>query len=160
MLSSIRFSNEVYNGITSIIEKGETDMSDYYVERLNKVRNMSCKPVGMSLVEEGYVFDEDKSVKWNREQVSKNNQKYQDEVKRLNQAKMKAREETYAVFYKDIADALNRAIGGKEKVTTEQAKVVWKYLEGHLTDSYDIEGPLYDLINMIADFVAGGPDDH
>lgn len=135
-------------------------MSDYYVERLNKVRNMSCKPVGMSLVEEGYVFDEDKSVKWNREQVSKNNQKYQDEVKRLNQAKMKAREETYAVFYKDIADALNRAIGGKEKVTTEQAKVVWKYLEGHLIDSYDIEGPLYDLINMIADFVAGGPDNH
>jgi hypothetical protein len=114
----------------------------------------------MYLVEEGYVFDEDKSVKWNREQVSKNNQKYQDEVKRLNQAKTKAREETYAVFYKDIADALNRAIGGKEKVTTEQAKVVWKYLEGHLTDSYDIEDPLYDLINMIADFVAGGPDNH
>ena len=51
-------------------------------------------------------------------------------------------------------------IGGKEKVTTEQAKVVWKYLEEHLTDSYDIEGPLYDLINMIADFVAGGPDNH
>lgn len=99
-------------------------MSDYYVERLNKVRNMSCKPVGMSLVEEGYVFDEDKSVKWNREQVSKNNQKYQDEVKKLNQAKMKAREETYAAFYKDISDALNRSIGGKEKVTTEQAKVV------------------------------------
>lgn len=151
---------KIYNGITSIIKKGKTDMSDYYVERLNKVRNMSCKPVGMSLVEEGYVFDEDKSVKWNREQVSKNNQKYQDEVKRLNQAKMKAREETYAAFYKDIADALNRAIGGKEKVTIDQAKVVWKYLEEHLTDSYDIEGPLYDLINMIADFVAGGPDNH
>lgn len=135
-------------------------MSDYYVERLNKVRNMSCKPVGMSLVKEGYVFDEDKSVKWNREQVYKNNQKYQDEVKRLNQAKIKAREETYAAFYKDIADALNRAIGGKEKVTTEQAKAVWEYLEGHLTDPYDIEGPLYDLINMIADFVAGGSDNH
>jgi hypothetical protein len=135
-------------------------MSDYYVERLNKVRKMSCKPVGMSLVEEGYVFDEDKSVKWNREQVSKNNQKYQDEVKRLNQAKMKAREETYAAFYKDIADALNRAIGEKEKVTTEQAKVVWNYLEEHLTDSYNIEGPLYDLINMIANFVAGGPCNH
>ena len=135
-------------------------MSDYYVERLNKVRNMSCKPVGMSLVEEGYVFDEDKSVKWNREQVSKHNQKYQDEVKRLNQAKIKAREETYVAFYKDIADALNRAIGEKEKVTTEQAKVVWEYLEGYLTDPYDIEGPLYDLINMIADFVAGGPCNH
>lgn len=135
-------------------------MSDYYVERLNKLRNMSCKPVGMSLVEEGYVFDEDKSVKWNREQVSKNNQKYQEEVKRLNQDKMKAREETYAAFYKDIADALTRAIGGKEKVTTEQAKVVWKYFEAHLTDPYDIEGPLYDLINMIADFVAGGSDNH
>lgn len=27
-------------------------------------------------------------------------------------------------------------------------------------DPYDIEGPLYDLINMIADFVAGGQDNH
>jgi hypothetical protein len=131
-------------------------MYDYYVERLNEVRNLSCKPEGISMVRDGYIFDEDKSVKWNREQVTKNNQKYQDEVKRLNQEKMRKREEVYSDFYKDILESLSIATGGK-KFSTGQAKIIWKYMEGHLQDSYDIASPLDELIDMIADFVTYKP---
>ena len=76
------------------------------------------------MVRDGYIFDEDKSVKWNREQVTKNNQKYQDEVKRLNQEKMRKREEVYSDFYKDILESLSIATGGK-KFSTGQAKEIY-----------------------------------
>ena len=105
-------------------------MHDYYVERLNEVRNMSCKPEGISLVRDGHIFDGDKSVKWNREQITKNNQKYQDEVKRLNQEKMQTREEVYSDFYKDILESLSIATGGKKFSTGRQRLFgnIWKVI--------------------------------
>lgn len=42
---------------------------------------------------EGYVFDENKSVKWNREQVSIHNEKRDQQVKELREAKGKALKE-------------------------------------------------------------------
>ena len=44
---------------------------------------MRRTPRNMHKVPDGQVFDADKSVRWNREQVLRNNEKYYDEVKRL-----------------------------------------------------------------------------
>lgn len=57
---------------------------DYY--------NMSCKP-DFKRMKQGTIIDEDKSVRWNKEQVLKNNEDYDKEVARLNTLKNKARDE-------------------------------------------------------------------
>lgn len=59
------------------------------------MNRMSCRPVGLQKVPGNHIFDEDQSVKWNREQVELNNKKYQSEVARLNTEKNKARDSVY-----------------------------------------------------------------
>ena len=51
------------------------------------VYNMSCIPKNIKKVKPDHVFDENKSVKWNREQVEINNAAYRAEVARLNTEK-------------------------------------------------------------------------
>lgn len=53
--------------------------------------NMSCKP-DFKKLNVNYIEDENKSVKWNREFVEKQNLKYEEEVKELNRKKNAARE--------------------------------------------------------------------
>jgi len=48
--------------------------------------NFSCKP-SIKKMKSDEVIDEDKSVKWNREQVAKNNNEYETQVKNLNTEK-------------------------------------------------------------------------
>ena len=43
---------------------------------------MSCEPE-MRRLPDGFITDEEESVKWNREQVEKNHQEYDEEAKRL-----------------------------------------------------------------------------
>ena len=52
-------------------------------EDFDRMQRMNCVPVDIKKVPENYVFDEDQSVKWNKEQVKINNQKYKEEVARL-----------------------------------------------------------------------------
>lgn len=59
-------------------------MSDYTwdkaIENYEKACRMSCKPDFQRLPKD-YITDEDKSVKWNREQVEENHKQYDDAVK-------------------------------------------------------------------------------
>lgn len=58
------------------------------------MQRMSCVPVGICKVrKKDYIFDENQSVKWNREQVEKNNLAYEKEVARLNTLKNKERDQ-------------------------------------------------------------------
>lgn len=55
----------------------------------DRVNEMSCKPVGLQKYKVGHIFDENMSVKWNREKLEEENKKYNDEVARLNTEKNK-----------------------------------------------------------------------
>lgn len=66
------------------------------------MNRMSCRPVGLQKVPGNHIFDEDQSVKWNREQVELNNKKYQSEVARLNTEKNKARDSVYNLIIEKI----------------------------------------------------------
>ena len=82
---------------------------------------MSCVPVGLKRVPSNYIFDEDKSVKWNKEQVAINNENYQKEVARLNTEKNKRRDS----ILEDIYKAIQYEVG--HNITRKQAQAVWNY---------------------------------
>lgn len=90
-------------------------------QKYTAMENMGRKPYGFKRVPSNYVFDEDKSGKWNKEQAQKSNDDYDNEVKRLNQEKMKRRDEIYAEIYKAIQEEVGFGISEKK------AKKIWWY---------------------------------
>ena len=83
------------------VKEWEEIQDDFY--RMNQ---MSCKP-SLKKVPNGYISNEDRSVKWNREQVEKNHKEYQAEVTKLNTEKNKERD----VVYQDIYVRIRLEVG-------------------------------------------------
>lgn len=63
------------------------DLRDVLVD-WQKMVDMPCKPNWRG-PKEGTIFDEDKSVKWNKEEVIRLREKYDTEVRELNTKKIK-----------------------------------------------------------------------
>lgn len=91
------------------------------------MNRMSCRPVGLQKVPGNHIFDEDQSVKWNREQVELNNKKYQSEVARLNTEKNKARDSVYNL----IIEKIQYEVG--HRLSRKKAEAIWNraYEDGH-----------------------------
>lgn len=60
---------------------------DEIQSEFDRVYGMSCKPSGLQKYKAGHIFDENMSVKWNRDKLEEENKKFKDEVSRLNTAK-------------------------------------------------------------------------
>ena len=73
------------------------------IDDLEKMCAMPCKPTRHRLKPDT-VIDEDKSVKWNREEVQRQNDLYEQEVKDLNTKKNKFRDSLYDEVIEKIAD--------------------------------------------------------
>lgn len=82
---------------------------------------MRCKP-SFSRPKPGEVIDEEKSVKWNREEVERLTVAYEEEVKRLNTLKNKRRDELkkelYAIIQKEVGN-----------ITLKDAEAIYEYAE-------------------------------
>ena len=92
------------------------------------MNRMSCRPVGLQKVPGNHIFDEDQSVKWNREQVELNNKKYQSEVARLNTEKNKARDSVYNL----IIEKIQYEVGHRQpywRTTAPRKSVTWSSLD-------------------------------
>ena len=98
------------------------------IEESLRVDNMSCvpNPYEFKRYQKGYVFDENKSVKWNRESVEKANDDYDKEVARLNTEKNKARDKNYKEIYALIQSKISK------KIDSKKAELIWK----HVFNSY------------------------
>ncbi len=98
------------------------------------MNRMSCRPVGLQKVPGNHIFDEDQSVKWNREQVELNNKKYQSEVVRLNTEKNKARDSVYNL----IIEKIQYEVG--HRLSRKKAEAIWNraYEDGHSFGFYEI----------------------
>jgi hypothetical protein len=112
-------------------------------EDWSRMEQMSCKPSFQKL-KVGTILDEDKSVRWNREQVEENNKKYQEEVARLNTLKNKAREQVY----NDIAVNIQADIPGISIVAARKI-FDYAYQEGHSYGINSIKTTLYEVIDLI-----------
>lgn len=120
-------------------------MNDVWIDigqKYEAMENMGCKPYGFKRIPSNFVFDEDKSVKWNKEQAQKNNDDYDNEVKRLNQEKMKRRDEIYEEIYKTIQEEVGFGISEKK------AAKIWAYAydRGHSAGWYEIIANLEEFV--------------
>ena len=91
-------------------------------------------------VPEGYVFDEDMSVKWNREKVIEHNASYDEELKRIR--KTIAEERNFAV--EDIYAYIRQEIPG---LCEEAAKAIFEKAKDY-SDNYE-----YDLEDNIEEYI-------
>ena len=73
------------------------------------MERMSCVPAGIRKVRADHIFDEERSVRWNREMVEKNNADYQAEVARLNTEKNKRRDAILENIYRLIQEDVGHA---------------------------------------------------
>lgn len=60
---------------------------DEIQNEFDRAYGMSCKPSGLQKYKAGHIFDENMSVKRNRDKLEEENKKFEDEVSRLNTAK-------------------------------------------------------------------------
>lgn len=114
-------------------------------QKYEAMENMGRNPYGFKRVPSNFVFDEDKSVKWNKEQAQKNNDDYDNEVKRLNQEKMKRRDEINAEIYKTIQEEVGFGISEKK------AAKIWEYAydRGHSAGWYERIANLEEIEELV-----------
>lgn len=115
----------------------------------DRVNAMSCKPVGMQKYKAGHIFDENMSVKWNRDKLAEENKKFQDEVARLNTLKNKGllavHELVYQKIQEDIGHDLPRAAA--EKIFS------YAYESKHAYGFYDVRCELERLVELFAEIL-------
>lgn len=109
------------------------------------VRSMSCVPKSVKKVKPDHIFDEDKSVKWNREQVEINNAVYRAEVARLFTEKNKARDDVINMIVEKIQSEVGASLSKRK------AKAIWEfaYEERHSYGFYDVHAYLFKLIDLV-----------
>lgn len=110
-----------------------------------KACEMSCVPANIKKVPLGHIFDEDKSVKWNIEQVEINNRNYYLEVMKLKSK----RSDCLNAVLEDIYTAIQEDMSCE--ISREQAEIIWCYAYdmGHSGGVYDIFSYLSDLMSFV-----------
>lgn len=115
---------------------------------LEDMSTMSCKP-SMKRPKNGDIIDENNSVKWNREEVIRLQNVYDNEVKMLNTAKNKRRDELFKELYKVI----RHEVGG---ITINDANEIFKYVYNNSgsgwTDCFD---KLEEIIQLVSGIING-----
>jgi hypothetical protein len=113
-------------------------------DEFEAMERMPCVPASIRKVRADHIFDEEKSVRWNREMVEKNNADYQAEVARLNTEKNKRRdailENIYRLIQEDVGHDLSRA----------KAQRLWAYAWelGHANGFSDVYCYLQDMVEL------------
>lgn len=110
-----------------------------------KAQNISTvpDPTLFSKYHDNEVIDEDKSVRWNREEVAKRNEAYNAEKTRLMQECDKAWSDVTELYIKYIAQETN--------MTEAKARIVYSYLYAryHHSSLSTMHDEIEDFIDMV-----------
>lgn len=109
-----------------------------------EMERMSCVPQNLRKLRVGTIINEDQSVRWNREEVERNNQEYADAVAQLNREKNKYRDS----ICEDIYYAIQCEVGNG--LTRKQALRLWNmaYEDGHAFGWSDLMCHLERLMDL------------
>lgn len=122
---------------------------DEIQNEFDRAYGMSCKPSGLQKYKDGHIFDENMSVKWNRDKLAEENKKFQDEVARLNTLKNKGllavHELAYQKIQEDIGNDLPRAAA--EKIFS------YAYESRHAYGFYDVRCELERLVELVSEIL-------
>lgn len=98
------------------------------------------------IMKDSYITDENKSVKWNREQVEINKQKYKQELDAFVQEGNDLRD----LFFNDLLGVLMIGFEFTEKASNYLLNKAWD--EGHSEGLESVVNVLVDLVELIQDF--------
>lgn len=103
--------------------------------------NFSCKPKSCKY-KAGTVFDEDKSVKWNKEEIDRLNKLHDNEVKELNTEKN--------LLYTNLVKEIKSYIVQETHVSWERAGKIYNYLcdKYHSYGFIEVLNHLDDLLDL------------
>lgn len=107
--------------------------------------HMCCKP-SMSKPRPNDVIDEDKSVKWNREEVARRILAYEEEVKELNRKKNAYRDE----LVNEVCKTIKNDIKG---ISINAARRIWEYAKANNDDWIGTFADIEDLVELIDSIV-------
>lgn len=98
------------------------------------------------LLKDGYVFDEDKSVKWNREKVEIHNEKLMDEYRALVSANDGLREK----LKNDIVDALSDSYN----VSKGAVEVAYSYAMNEVPNMFELIDKVEEVLDLYDDMIS------
>lgn len=101
--------------------------------------NFSCRPKNPKY-KVGHVINENKSVKWNREEVERLNKKHEDEVKELNRQKN--------LLHTNLVNSIKEYIISETNVSKERAEKIYNYLYQEYC-SYGLKESLTHLDDLL-----------
>lgn len=129
-----------------MMEKSKKSWKELQCE-YEKMLQQSCTPIGIKNLPEYYVFDEEKSVRWNREQVALNNQRYHEEFDRLFEQYNMLHHEVMSQIYAKISDEVGH------ELSLEHAEIMFRKarsmgMDRAFGNDY-IWAYLFELIDMV-----------
>lgn len=114
------------------------------INEMRTVEAMDCKP-NFSRLHNGFITDEDETVKWNREQVEKNHIAYDKEVVRLNTSKNKARDKVMQDVYRKIQQEIELVPDIKHAKAFYQVAQNIVYIKSGCKKKIPFENIIYQL---------------
>lgn len=93
------------------------------------------------------VIDEDKSVKWNKEEVERLRKAHDDEVRRRNQE--------YAAINHAYSDRFKKLLAKDYGIKVAEAELIWSYAysEGHSGGIYNVVAHFRDVASLYIDLL-------
>lgn len=124
-------------GITGVREKIKNGAYEHKLKYPKK---------DLEKMKDTYIIDENKSVKWNREQVELNKQKYKQDLDAFIQEGKDLRD----LFFNDLLGVLIVGFGFTEEASKYLLNKSWD--EGHSEGLESVVDVLVDLVELIQDF--------
>ena len=119
---------------------------DEIQNEFDRAYGMPCKPSGLQKYKAGHIFDENMSVKWNRDKLEEENQKYRDEVNRLNAEKSKGLWTVHDLVYQKIREEVGHGLSEHAAVTIFN----YAYDSKHAYGFYAVRQELECLIELVS----------
>ena len=130
------------------IVKENCSVEFFLAEYSKFITRYSCQPDANKFpkYKTGDVIDEDKSVRWNREEVEKRKQAREEEVRRLNKEKT----ELYKLYDDGLLKLLIEEYKPEYKMKLEEARILYRkaYADEHSFGVYTVVAEFRGLADM------------